>query len=79
MDNGPAVPPIPAGVQTPVVGPYEVSEVPLVLVTKGQAVNRQVIGAGIGPEREKRTSRGQERRGQVREASVGFDQQSWAW
>lgn len=60
MDNGPAVPPIPAGVQTPVVGPCGVSEVPLVLVVKGQAVNRQVTGTGIGPEKEERTSRGQE-------------------
>lgn len=78
MDNGPAVPPIPAGVQTPVVGPCDVSEVPLVLVVKGQAVNRQVTGTGIGPER-KRTARCQEQRGQVRGARAGLDQQSWSW
>lgn len=50
------------------------------LMVKGQAVSRQVIGAGIGPERGgENTSRGQEGRGQVRGDGAGLDQQSRAW
>lgn len=51
MVNGPAMPPLPAGVQTPVVGPCRVAETPLVLVVRGQAVKMQVTDAGMGPER----------------------------
>lgn len=54
MLNGPAMPPVLAGVQTPVVGSCGVAEVPLVLVVKGQAVKRQVTEAGVSLEREER-------------------------
>lgn len=54
MFNGPAMPPIPAGVQTPVVGPCGVSEVPLALAAKGQAEKRQVTDAGMSPVVEER-------------------------
>lgn len=54
MDNGPAMPPILAAVQTPVVGPCGVSKAPVVLVVKGQGVKKQVRDAGVSPERKER-------------------------
>lgn len=54
MDNGPAMPPILAAVQTPVVGPCGVSKAPIVLVVKGQEVKRQVTDVGVSPERKER-------------------------
>ena len=53
MVNGPAMPPILAGVQAPVVRLCGVSEAPQVLVVKGRAVKRQVTGSGMGPERKR--------------------------
>lgn len=54
MDNGPAMPPIPAGIQTPVMGPCGVSETLLVLMINGQAGKRQVTDAGVSPERKEK-------------------------
>jgi len=54
MLNAPAVPPVPAAVQTPVVVLCGVAEVALVLVVKGQAVKRQVTDAGVSPEKGER-------------------------
>lgn len=45
------MPPIPASVQTPVVGPCGVSEAPLLLVVKGHAVKRQVTDVGGSPKK----------------------------
>lgn len=50
MLNEPAVPPVPAAVQTPVVFLCGAAEVALVLVVKGQAVRRQATDAGLSPE-----------------------------
>lgn len=54
MLNEPAMPPVPAAVQTPVVVLCGVAEGALVLVVKGQAVKRQVTDAGVSPKREER-------------------------
>lgn len=54
MGNGPAMPPILAVVQTPVLGSCGVSKAPVGLVVKGQEVKRQVTDVGVSPERKER-------------------------
>lgn len=53
MSNGPAMPPITAGVQTPVVGACGISEVVLLLVVKANVVKGQAMNAGWSHERER--------------------------
>lgn len=50
VSNGPAMPPITAGVQTPVVGACGVSEVVLVLMVKAYIVEGQAMDIGLRHE-----------------------------
>lgn len=52
MSNGPAMPSITAGVQTPVVGACGISEVMPVLVVKAFVVKGQTMDACLSHERD---------------------------
>lgn len=66
MSNGPAMPSITAGVQTPVVGACEISEVVLVLVVKAFMVKAQTMDARLSPERDGMHPGAKKERGRVR-------------
>lgn len=53
MSNGPAMPAIPAGVQTPVVGPCRIPQVALGQLAEAQAEKRLVMIAEMSHERER--------------------------